>query len=192
MKYELAEKRLFLALPIDPVEPSLEKMQQLKKLLRGYRIKWVEKENMHLTLFFFGEVVTEKIPVLRALIRSSITNCKGFDYKVSAPGLFKNQHEPRILWLGIDAPNALFVLKQKIDETVKTLGFETDNKKFRPHLTMGRFAPKQTILPQLQAALNDQDLQNEIFCTANKVILFESKLTPNGPIYSEIEVFTLQ
>jgi 2'-5' RNA ligase len=57
---------------------------------------------------------------------------------------------------------------------------------------MGRFAPKQTILPQLQTALNDQDLQNEIFCTANKVILFESKLTPNGPIYSEIEVFTLQ
>lgn len=191
MKQVFSDKRLFLALSIEPVEPTLERMLLLKKQLRGYRIKWVEEKNLHLTLFFFGDVIEEKIPVLRALIRSIINDCNVFDFSVTAPGLFKTQQEPKVLWLGINAPSSLYNLKTKIDQIVNTLGFDKEDKKYFPHLTLGRFAPKQTFLPILQSTLNNIEFKSDIICSANKVILFESKLTPTGPIYTPIEIYML-
>lgn len=182
-------KRIFLALPLEPVEPAVEKMKQLQKLLRDYSIKWVSIENFHLTLFFFGEIPTQQIPVLIELLSSSVKNSSAFTFSLTGPGIFKKGKEPRVLWLGIKAPDQLFEIKKDIDKAVATLGFIPDNIVFRPHLTLGRFLPRQEVSSVLDSALKDEQLREPFLYSASKLILFESKLFPKGPQYYPVEVF---
>ena len=187
----MVRKRVFLALPIEPVEPAVEKMEQLQKLLRDYRIKWVIRENIHLTLFFFSEIAEQQIPLLQELLRSFVKNSTAFSFSVTGPGIFKKGKEPQVLWLGIQTPDQLFDLKKEINQAVATLGFIPDVKFFRPHLTLGRFLPRQEMSSLLDNALKDALLSVPFECNVSKLILFESKLFPAGPQYYPIEVFPL-
>lgn len=187
----MVRKRIFLALPIEPVGPAVEKMDQLQKLLCDYRIKWVRNENIHLTLFFFGEIPVQQIPLLQEVLRSSMKNSNAFSFSGTGPGIFKKGKEPQVLWLGIQTTDQLFELKKEINKAVATLGFIPDVKVFRPHLTLGRFLPRQEISSVLHNAFKDALLAVPFGCNVSKLVLFESKLFPAGPQYYPIEVFPL-
>ena len=119
----MVTKRVFLAFPINPVEPVIEKMNQLRNLMTDYRIRWVNSENLHLTLFFFGEMPVNQIPELRKQLRSTTQNLSAFTFSIEGPGIFKKGKEPRVLWLGIKAAEVLFEIKKEIDKSVEDLGF---------------------------------------------------------------------
>ncbi|MCX6238779.1 MAG: RNA 2',3'-cyclic phosphodiesterase [Bacteroidia bacterium] len=184
-------KRIFLALPLEPVGPVIEKIKQLQKLLHDYSIKWVSIENFHLTLFFFGEIPVQQIPVIKELLGSSFKNSSAFTFSLTGPGIFKKGKEPRVLWFGIKATDQLFEIKKDIDKAVATLGFIPDNIVFRPHVTLGRFLPRQEVSSVLDNALKDEQLREPFLYSASKLILFESKLFPTGPQYYPVEVFPL-
>lgn len=187
----MVTKRVFLAFPINPVEPVIEKMNQLRNLMADYRIRWVNSENLHLTLFFFGEMPVNQIPELRKLLRSTAQNLSPFAFSLTGPGIFKKGKEPKVLWLGIKAAEVLFEIKKEIDKSVEDLGFSSDEKTFRPHLTLGRFLPRQGISPTLENALKEAQLAEPIKYNVSELILFESRLFPEGPQYLPIEVFPL-
>lgn len=184
-------KRVFLALPLEPVEPAVEKMKQLQKLLSAYRIKWVRAENFHLTLFFFGEISEQQVSNIDEFLRSLVKDSSVVTFSLTGPGIFKKGNEPQVLWLGIKATDQLSELKKEVDKAVLTLGFSPNDKTFRPHLTLGRFLPHQQISSVLDNALKDIQLMEPIEYYASKLILFESKLFPAGPQYYPIEVFPL-
>jgi 2'-5' RNA ligase len=185
-------KRIFLALPLEPVEPAVEKMKQLQKLLPVYHIKWVKTAHFHVTLFFFGEIPEQQIPGLIELLYPSVKNSPAFTFQLTGPGLFKKGKEPKVVWLGIKVPDQLYDLKKNIDRAVATLGFLPDNNGvFRPHMTLGRFLPHQVVSTALDSALKDPQLSAPILYSASKLVLFESKLFPTGPQYYPIEVFPL-
>lgn len=185
-------KRVFLALPLEPVEPAVGKMKQLQKLLSAYHIKWVRTENFHLALFFFGEISEQQVSNLEEILRSSIKDSTAVTFSLTGPGIFKKGNEPRVLWLGIKANDQLLELKKEVDKAVLALGFLPNDKTFRPHLTLGRFLPRQQISSILDNALKDLQLTESIEYYAPKLILFESKLFPAGPQYYPIEVFPLK
>ena len=187
----MARKRVFLALPLKPVEPVVAKMKQLQKLLHAYHIKWVRPENFHLTLFFFGEIPAQQIPVLIELLHTPVKNSSAFPFSLTGPGIFKKGREPRVLWLDIKASDQLFEIKKEIDNAVATLGFIPDDKVFRPHLTLGRFLPRQEVSSVLDFTLEEAQLAEPIRYEVSRLILFESKLFPSGPQYYPIEVFPL-
>jgi len=184
-------KRIFLALPLEPVEPAAEKTIWLQKLLGSYRIKWTRVENFHLTLFFFGETSLRQILVLQELLRSALKNYPAFSFSLNGPGVFKKGREPRVLWLGIKASDQLFEIKKAIDTAVAISGFTSDDKIYRPHLTLGRFFPGQEISSVLDSALKEGPLTPPVEYYVSKLILFESILFPGGPKYLPIEVFEL-
>ncbi len=184
-------KRVFLALPMEPVEPVAEKMKQMQNWLHNYHIKWVKPEYFHLTLFFFGEIPANQIPELTEIMRSTLIDFSPFSFSVSGPAIFKKGNKPRVLWLGINAPDQLFDLKKAIDKSVESLGFISDETRFRPHLTLGRFLPKQEVNKDLESALKEGQLMEPLSYEASKVILFESKLLPTGAQYVPIEVFSI-
>ncbi len=188
----MEKKRVFLALPVEPVGPVVERMKELQNLLQGhYHIKWVRSENLHLTLYFFGEVEVYQIPNLIEFIRLSVQSTPPFSFSLLGPGIFKKGIEPRVLWLGIKATDSLFELKKALDQSMLALDFHSGEKIFRPHLTLGRFLPKQGISPVLDGAVKEIQHSVAIEYTLSKLILFESRLFPEGPIYYPIEVFPL-
>jgi RNA 2',3'-cyclic 3'-phosphodiesterase len=185
-------KRVFLALPIEPVEPAAEKMEKLQIMLNNYAIRWVSTANYHLTLFFFGHVHLQQITGLSETLRLCVKNTPAFNCTLTGPGIFRNGKMPKVLWLGINNPDQLFTLKNEINNAVAELGFLPDTTVFRPHLTIGRFLSRQEITSTLESVLNDDQLIEPFPYFASKLILFESKLFPSGPQYAPIEVFPLK
>lgn len=185
-------KRTFLALPLIPIEPAANKAKELKHLLRNYRIKWVDPESYHLTLFFFGEVLVDQLAALKDALRSAVDGIPAFSFALTDPGLFRRGREPNVLWLGIDAPEILFELKKRIDREVAPLGFISNEKLFNPHLTLGRFVPGQTIKPSLNRALTISRFPHPVQYEAKEIVLFESRLSSRGASYYPMETFSLR
>lgn len=187
----MISKRVFLALPLQPVEPAAEIMIRLQKRLSNYRIKWVSSANFHLTLYFFGEIPVPRIASLCELLPVAIKSQAPIKFSLTGPGIFRKGKEPQVLWLGIEDFGPMSELKQTIDQSASALGFLTEDKVFRPHLTMGRFMPRQEVGSGLDLLLNEEKLSAPIAYTVSKLILFESKLSPAGPSYFPLEVFPL-
>ena len=184
-------KRVFLAFPLVKEQQVSEKMQQLKKLLYDYRVKWVPQNNFHVTLFFFGEIPLNQISIIASRIDAVTANFSPFSFSIADPGIFKKGKEPRVLWLGIKSTESLSEIKKKIDESMAELGFVPGEKAYQPHLTLARFAARQEISPALQTALKVTQPTEHLNHTVSKLILFESILSPDGPRYEPIAVFPL-
>ncbi|MCZ2317550.1 MAG: RNA 2',3'-cyclic phosphodiesterase [Bacteroidales bacterium] len=187
MTSDLTGIRTFLALPLEPVLPVRERMQQLQKQLPSYRIKWVNSGQFHLTLFFFGEIDAQIIPLLADRLQSEVTKIPCFTYSLGEPGIFSDRSGPRVLWLGIEAPSALYELKKAIDHAVAPLGFRSDDTAFHPHITLGRFLPGQKMTPSLYDILTEtKSHQTSPLYSAKHLILFKSELFPAGPRYTPL------
>ena len=78
--------RAFLAIEIEPyIKNKIEESQEIISESESSNIKYVERENIHLTLKFFGEIDDEKLDEISAIIRQSI---KSYDKKIQYKILF--------------------------------------------------------------------------------------------------------
>lgn len=185
--------RTFLALPLEPALPVREKWQQLQKQLLSYRIKWVHPGQFHLTLFFFGKVDVQDIPLLVKKLQSAVNIIPCFTFTLGETGIFQDRSGPRVLWLGIEAPDALFTLKEAVDHAVAQLGFRPDSNAFHPHITLGRFLPGQKITPSLHSLVQEEkSRQRSTQYLAKHLILFKSELFPAGPCYTPLARLMLE
>ncbi len=123
--------RLFTALEIS--HDAAMSLSLLRGGLPGAR--WIDTENYHLTLRFFGDVeghVADEIAsALDRVHRSS------FQLQLSGIGVFGSK-KPHTLWAGITASPDLIALQAEIERISQRLGLPADPRKFSPHLTLAR------------------------------------------------------
>ncbi len=182
--------RAFIAADID--EPDIvDKIRVVKKSLTGdnFKIKFVEDENLHLTLKFLGEVDERLIPQ----IEEKMLNIKASSFTITLKniGVFTPSY-PRVLWIGVErGASNLAELASNINVNLSGLGFREEKKDFTPHLTIGRVKyvkNKSQLIEKIQA-LKDLDFGS---MTIKCFKLKKSTLTPNGPIYETIKEFRLE
>lgn len=123
--------RLFTALEI-PRDAALS-LSLLRGGLPGAR--WIDVENYHLTLRFFGDVeghvADEIVNALDRVRRPS------FQLTLSGVGAFGGK-KPHSIWAGVAASPDLFALQAEIDRIAARLGLPSDARKFSPHVTLAR------------------------------------------------------
>ena len=126
--------RLFaaLALPDDVAE-------RLLALMKGVPgAKWRPRENLHLTLRFFGEVqepVAEEID--SALLEAAARNAP-FELQLKSAGAF-GKSDPHTLWIGASNP-ALDKLAADCERAACRAGLDPEKRKFAPHVTLAHLA----------------------------------------------------
>ncbi|HID08322.1 MAG TPA: RNA 2',3'-cyclic phosphodiesterase, partial [Armatimonadetes bacterium] len=100
-------------------------------------------------------------------------------------GGFPNFKRPRVLWVGVDAPQALLDLQSRIENAFQQLGFERERRAFHPHITIGRVKAPQGISAVVQRL---SKYENEMFgeLHVQQITLMRSDLTPQGPIYTPL------
>ena len=162
-------------------------LNSISKIQSDFKIKAtaVNKQNMHFTLLFLGEI-TEEIAGNVKNVLSSIS-FKPIEVKFTHVGAFPNSRFPRVIWLGIDekGSNQLIELASLVEKKLESLGFKSD-KPFKPHLTIFRVKNKCDISQTLEK-FKILDLGSEVI----KELKFkQSVLTPNGPIYSDLQVIS--
>lgn len=179
-------KRTFIAVKIPVSKQTAEEIQNIKSELQDEKIKWVEIFNMHITLFFVGDIDEEMIQKISFNLYDLLNSKESFILKGKGVGVFKNLNNPRVLWMGIEESEYLQHLKLAIDRMMKKLGFEIEIRKFKPHLTLGRIK----YVNDKRKLKNVLDCYKEFYFQdfeINKVIFYESKLTPGGPVYKVIK-----
>ena len=144
----------------------------------------VNKQNMHFTLLFLGEISEEAVENVKTEI--SKISFQPIEVKFTHMGAFPNPRSPRVVWIGVDdeAAKKLVELAGQLEKKLEPLGFRSD-KPFRPHLTIFRIKNKADDISQTLEKFKTVDLGKEVIA---ELKLKQSILTPNGPIYSDLQV----
>ena len=184
--------RAFLA--IDPpavVLKNIEGMQnRFKKSIQG-AIRWVRPEGIHLTLKFFGDIAAKDIDNISEVIGKRTAARSQFPLEIRGLGAFPDTARPRIIWLGIAGQLvSLLSLQKDLEEDLFLIGFPKEERPFRAHLTIGRIKIPKGIIGLAAAVEAAGDLIAGTF-TVGEVVLFQSSLTPQGPIYTKLATFPI-
>ncbi|MFA5351315.1 MAG: RNA 2',3'-cyclic phosphodiesterase [Candidatus Omnitrophota bacterium] len=182
--------RTFIAIEL-PQEIK-EKLSELQARLKQSEadVKWVEPENIHLTLKFLGEIGEDKLPKIIEIIESTTQNTKQFRLSLSSLGAFPRVEFPRIIWIGINKGDKETVLLAKaLEEKIEKLGIPGEERPFSSHITIGRVKGplnKDKLAKTLKQS-GDYFSGKDIGFDVTKVTLFKSTLGPGGPVYAALK-----
>lgn len=178
--------RTFVAVGVhnDDVLNSIAKLQSDFEI----KAKLVSKQNMHFTLLFLGEISEETAENVKRALSSVVF--KPIDVSFTHVGAFPNPKFPRVIWIGTDETSAkqLVELASHVEQKLAPLGFKPDHL-FRPHLTIFRIKNKVDDISKKLEKFKEIDLGKDVI---SELEFKQSVLTPNGPIYSDLQVIKAQ
>lgn len=154
-------------------------------------VKWVDPDNAHVTLKFFGDVADEDVTRICTSVGETVAPLAPFTCECQGVGAFPHLKRPRTIWVGVQAGEEdMIQLYRQVDRGLRTLGFPKEHRRFHPHLTIGRVRGNRDAgqLSTSLGALAEIPLGT---LRVSEVILFASELRPAGPIYTPLGRFQL-
>ncbi len=184
-------KRIFIAIKVDAGPGIKSMMSDLSSSLSGDRIKWTDMSNIHLTLVFLGDIEEKRIKTLAMLVAEACSSAVSFDIEVRGTGVFGKKADPKVIRAGIEKSGALENLYSLVTAALLKGGFMSDTKPFRPHITLGRIRSVKDTgrLYEVTGKYADTIFQN---IKVGEVIIFESILRPEGPLYKPVSKVSLK
>jgi 2'-5' RNA ligase len=184
--------RSFLAFDIpDSMKEELGKIiDVMSTKVQG--IKWVRSEIVHCTVKFFGDVEEDfLLGKISKTIEEELKHQAPFKLKGVGIGVFPNWRYPRVIWAGLvgDADTASS-LYQRLETTLEKFDLKKDHRKaFRLHLTLGRAKSKLKDVSSLVTFVEKQVDRAFGEFTVDRLTLYKSVLTKEGPIYTPLKEF---
>jgi 2'-5' RNA ligase len=183
--------RLFIAIEI-PEDIRNEVVAVEEKLGSFYRAKWVEKDNIHLTLKFLGDVEEKGLKDIKNIVSEISKKNSGFDLNLENIGGFPNLKRPRVLWIGVGQgkENTVSLIEQ-LEKEFARLGIQPEKRKKTPHITIGRV--KGLIErggEKEREDVNKLTYKSRVF-RVDTVSIIKSVLTPRGAIYTVLERYMM-
>lgn len=174
--------RGFIAIEIEPDSSILSLMRDISR--SGVKVKAVEKENMHLTLKFLGEIDEEQVEMISEGMRS-LDKYVSFSINLHRVGAFPSNSRPKVIWVGVDYPDVLEDIWRNIEDISEKAGIERERRGFSPHITLARVKDNRNawrLRDLIDEHRNDDFGERRVM----EIKLKESVLTPSGPIYSDV------
>jgi RNA 2',3'-cyclic 3'-phosphodiesterase len=198
--------RMFAAVRLP--ESSLRSLAEAQYALerRIIDVKWVEEENLHFTLRFFGELTPDELARAIEAATTVTEMTPAFTIEITGLGAFPEHGRPRVLWAGVEAGREPLVrLAQALDRAFAAAGLGAADRPFAPHLTLGRVRdpnprrgrgprPPQ-VPPQAAAAVREAIAQTpceRVTVSVAAVALVESRLSSRGPTYVDRQRLALK
>ena len=180
-------RRLRTFVAVDLGKPLRDRLVALQENLAraGADVKWVEVENLHVTLLFLGEVdERELLPVCRA-VSVVCGRHERFTLGVEAVGCFPNPRRPRVVWAGVgDGAPELVALHDALEPPLQELGcYRREERQYTPHVTLGR-VKSDGPADALAAALARKAKWHGGEIEVQELLVMSSQLTSRGPEYT--------
>lgn len=179
--------RVFIG--VSPSTTILRKIEEFKdKYKTTLKARWLDSNNIHITLQFIGWVKEKDISTILENIQKSIQGIQPFSISYQYVGAFPERGTPRILWVGIENNGQLQNLASKLSKVNKPF-IKGGQRGFTPHLTIARLkhVEKQAVSDIIEGNKNANFGEDYV----QKIILFESKLFKTGSKYSVLRTFQL-
>lgn len=178
--------RCFLA--IDLPSNVKEELSKIQKQLPKADMKIVEKENIHLTLKFLGEINDFQVNKIKEVLKK--VKADKFNASLGKVGVFPSENFIRVVWVAMGPYLKVKELHDKIDVLLEKEKFRKDNHQFESHITLARvkfIKNKEEFVKKLrEIKINPFDFEVKGF------YLKKSELTNQGPVYEDIIEFDLE
>jgi 2'-5' RNA ligase len=178
--------RAFIA--IDLSRRMREELARIQGSLKdaGADVKWVRPASIHLTLKFLGNITTETLERTKGIVNDVSSRHKPFDITLFRLGCFPRIDRPRVIWAGIDKGcSEVEAIARELEDKLSSIGFEREKRAFSSHLTLGRVRShkgKERLVSRIEA----MDIGPSPPSRVDRIILFRSRLTPDGAIYTPL------
>lgn len=172
--------RLFIGIPLEKklVNEIYSLYNKFKNLKNA---KFVKKENLHITLKFLGEVEEEKITLIKNAIDNSILNFEKFFISTNKISGFPEEKRAKVIWFNVyKNSEKIEFLFNNLETYLEKIGFKKEEKKFVSHITIARVKEGANI--EFAVKNFNFEFKSEVLSMA----LFQSVLTPSGPVYTKI------
>ena len=167
--------RTFIA--VDIPEDIKEDIEKAKRALKNIGdVKWVERENIHITLEFLGNLEPGEVERLKEALSRGLEGERKFPLTTGGIGAFPSLSSPRIIWVGVEG-EGIKRLHDRVEGIVKGLGLKVEEREFSPHITIGRARRN------IKGFIGGVEIPKKSFII-DGVNLMRSDLTPKGPIYT--------
>jgi 2'-5' RNA ligase len=148
-------------------------------------VKWVEPENLHVTLLFLGEVDDREVPAVCRVVAEQVQQHSAFSMSIEKVGCFPNPRRPRVLWVGVgEGTQELCAVHDDLEPPLLDLGcYRREERHYTPHITLGRVRgerPPSGLADALSRNAGWQGGQIHV----REIQVMSSELTPQGPIYT--------
>ena len=178
--------RAFIAIELDePVRRGLADLEEdLKR--SGAEVKWVKPANLHLTLKFLGQVEEDAVSRVSGIMEEAVEGVAPFGLRIAGAGSFPRGRRPRVVWVAAhEAGSTLEAIHRRLEKGLSSVGVAPDGRRFVAHVTLGRVRSGRR--SERLADDIDRAAEREFGeVTVDALTLFESTLTPTGPIYTAI------
>ena len=178
--------RAFIALRLP--ENILFSINKIQEDLKQYRlpVRWVQPENIHLTLKFFGNISESDTEIIGIAMGDCAGCCSPLTLSAKGIGVFPSVARPRVIWAGFSGRISLLLsFQDALEKRLEKSGFKKEERPFRGHLTIGRFKDRVDSEKLIEAIRKHKDFNTDVF-NAGEIILFKSDLLPAGPVYTEL------
>jgi 2'-5' RNA ligase len=177
--------RLFAAIDLPPaIKESL-----VQRCTGVPGAKWVKPEQMHLTLRFIGEVDQGAFEDIRQALAG--VAAVPFSLSLNGVGQFPPKGGARVLWVGLNAPPALFDLQRRIETALNSLGYPPETRPFAAHITLARLKSPPPPESVRQFLSRNADLRSDSI-PVTQYVLYSSLLAPSGPAYTAEATYPLK
>jgi RNA 2',3'-cyclic 3'-phosphodiesterase len=178
--------RTFLAIELDEhIKNQLVKAQHSLGEIDAH-VRWVEPENLHLTVKFLGYVRDEELPKICDVAEAVVGMIEPFDFSIEGLTSAPPTGQMRMVWARIDEPTGrLQKMYEMLEDAFDSMGFKRENRLFHPHMTLGRVKSGRNV-NQLRAAVADFADADFGIVGVDELVVFASELTGEGPIYSPL------
>ena len=182
--------RLFVAVELSA--GLKERAIEVQRRITGVEAKLIEPENLHFNLKFIGEVESDKPPDVIRVMDKALIGSKAFKMRLKGLGAFPDKNYIRVVWIGVSEGKVeLSNIQNALEKTFyEELGLHKELRHYEPHLTLARIQSEQgkARLQNLIAELEGTDFGE---MTVREVKLYESNLTPHGPVYKILHTVKL-
>lgn len=182
-------KRLFVGIRVpEEVREKIKPVQE-KLIKTGANLTLVSLNNFHFTLKFLGNEEESKIPQIEDKLKKIALDTSSFYFSVQGVGVFPGEERISVVWVGAQSKELVSLMK----ETNQSLNYirKSEHEEEIPHLTIAR----------VKSGKNKEELRKVVLefsstvfgnVLVDKIMLFESVLTPQGPMYTVVKEFLLR
>ncbi len=177
--------RTFIAVAVDTFTHDRLVGLQERLAETGVPVKWVEPQNLHITLLFLGEVDAREMPAVCQAVEQGCRGVAPFAMTLAGTGAFPTPRRPRTLIVHVtEGAGELIALHDALERPLMDLGcYRREERAYRPHLTLGRVKGQAAAEP-LAAAVKQFERWQGGQTQVREVLVMSSELRPEGPEYT--------
>ncbi len=172
--------RLFIGIPLEErVKSDIINLQS--KFKNADKIKWVSKENMHVTVKFLGETFESSLENIKSALDKSIEGKESFYISINKVLAFPSLRKAKVIWTNVDKNSGIIKkIFEDLENSLSGAGFAKEEREYTPHITMARVKDGVDI-----SSISEQ-LKFEHKTKIESVILFKSELHPQGAVHTKL------